>query len=359
MAPPKKNRKLNILIVGAPNTTNPFQRTLKQGLLKLGQNVEISEDISIANCLRFNIINIHWPESLRTNTLDISPNIKNLLFLIQYLKQKGVYVVFTRHNRKPHNPANKNIEINYRTILENADGIIHLGQNSFLETTQLKGAQTIIPHHIYLSQQSSVTINAARKNLGLSSYANIILVFGAIRTKTEYQRLKALRKVLTRNKIKLIATQWPMYNQIPLRKHPIKKTCRLLSNIYYKLHPCYRIQNRIIPEEYVEWYYRAADLVLLVREDVLNSGIIPQAFSFGRPVLGKKTGNLQELLEGTGNFTYDNFSSLKSQIHRLFTKKQLLAEIGNSNEDFAFRNWSIIGSARKYLAFFESLVNEQ
>lgn len=61
----------------------------------------------------------------------------------------------------------------------------------------------------------------------------------------------------------------------------------------------------LIPDEQLPCYLAAADVVFIQRTDILNSGNVPLALSFGRVVTGPDSGNIGGLLAETGNPAFD------------------------------------------------------
>ena len=61
----------------------------------------------------------------------------------------------------------------------------------------------------------------------------------------------------------------------------------------------------LIPDEQLPCYLAAADVVFIQRTDILNSGNVPLALSFGRVVTGPASGNIGGLLAETGNPAFD------------------------------------------------------
>jgi len=57
------------------------------------------------------------------------------------------------------------------------------------------------------------------------------------------------------------------------------------------------IYNRFIPNEEVGRYYSAADVVVLPYESASQSGVIPAAYGFGKPVITTAVGGLPEAVE--------------------------------------------------------------
>jgi glycosyltransferase involved in cell wall biosynthesis len=66
-----------------------------------------------------------------------------------------------------------------------------------------------------------------------------------------------------------------------------------------------RIIQRIeyIPDEEMEWYFKAADVLVLPYTDVSQSGVLVLGYSFGLPVIAADVGSLREdIVEGRTGF---------------------------------------------------------
>jgi glycosyltransferase involved in cell wall biosynthesis len=55
-----------------------------------------------------------------------------------------------------------------------------------------------------------------------------------------------------------------------------------------------RVIDRFVPDDEVSLYFSAADLVVLPYESATQSGIVPIAYAFERPVLATRVGGLPE-----------------------------------------------------------------
>jgi glycosyltransferase involved in cell wall biosynthesis len=60
-----------------------------------------------------------------------------------------------------------------------------------------------------------------------------------------------------------------------------------------------------IPDEEVQLFLRAADVLVIPREGVLNSGNVALGFTFGRVVVGPDEGVIGEVLRKTNNPVYE------------------------------------------------------
>lgn len=60
-----------------------------------------------------------------------------------------------------------------------------------------------------------------------------------------------------------------------------------------------------VSDKELPYYYAAADIALIHRKEILNSGNLPMAFYMGKVVVGPNTGNVGSLLQETGNPSFD------------------------------------------------------
>jgi hypothetical protein len=105
---------------------NPFVRTLKKGLESAGCDVNWGLGEFWRNSSKYDVVHIHWPDSLFPNW---SPTELEVLFLEQHLQEvrKHAKVVYTRHNEVPHYSQNPNRKKCYEIVERNADAIVHMG----------------------------------------------------------------------------------------------------------------------------------------------------------------------------------------------------------------------------------------
>jgi glycosyltransferase involved in cell wall biosynthesis len=82
-----------------------------------------------------------------------------------------------------------------------------------------------------------------------------------------------------------------------------------------------RVIDRYIPDEEVEVYFRAADLVVLPYRSATQSGITQTAFAFGRPVVVTAVGGLPDVVDdGVTGYVVppDDPPALAAAVERFF-----------------------------------------
>ena len=312
--------------------------------------------------MRRKVVHIHWPDSLFPNW---SPTELEVLFLEQHLQEirKHAKVVYTRHNEFPHYSQNPNRKKCYEIVERNADAIVHMGNyglEEFRETLRNDHVEHfVIPHHIYNNEISnSITREEARGKLKIKLNKFVVLTFGAFRNADEVSMvLFGFRKWRLKNKYLLA----PLLGRIVIderkNKHflgHLENELRLFKLLTDGIHP----GKDFIPDDMVESYFAAADVVLIQRLHILNSGNVSMAFYFKRPVVGPDTGNTGELLRSTGNFVFDPFTtaSLPGMLDEAF--RAAGSSVGGNNYQYAITNLKVAQIAEKYLDVYQAVLGE-
>ncbi|MCS3668064.1 hypothetical protein GGP77_002307 [Salinibacter ruber] len=209
------------------------------------------------------------------------------------------HIVTTIHNYEPHEI--ENYERLYRLVYQASDGIVHLGEASrdwFFDRYDFASEKrhAIIPHGNYSCFPDDVTDVEARKRLDISPREFVCLCFGELRHHRERALLIRAFEGLSgwRNKMVIAGG-----GEIPSPSRRSFQYWRI------KYDPRLRIHDEWIPGEAVQLYLRAADVVVIPRKDVLNSGSVALGFTFGRIVVGPDDGVIGEVLRKTGNPTYE------------------------------------------------------
>jgi hypothetical protein len=119
--------------------------------------------------------------------------------------------------------------------------------------------------------------------------------------------------------------------------NPKKFITRLFHTINYRLKGI-KFCNDVIPDDLMQCYFCAADVVLIQRLDILNSGNLPMAFHAGKVVVGPDVGNVGEILRETGNFTFDphDMRNAVSALQKALTE----TTIGKENRTYATEHWA-------------------
>ena len=282
-------------------------------LYNLNKHFENDEDISIDefNILKpfskkYDIFHIHWPDYFFVNsflyTLLRMVYFFTIIFVFKILNTK---IIWTVHNLKPHNnyhPKINKFSISLFTKL--LDSIVVMSKESkkniYEEYPSLKSKKcSLIYHGLYDNYKNFISKVDAKKKLGIENNKKILLYIGII---NEYKNILTLIdkfKKLNSDKYILIIAGTVTSKKLKLE---IQKK-RQYKNIIFDL--------KFIPDDELQYYFNASDLVVLPFSSVLNSGSVMLSLSFNRPVLCSNMGTLKELSDIVGHNivnTYNEFS---------------------------------------------------
>lgn len=240
---------------------------------------------------RFDIFHLHWP----VETLVRHPNIwvvrlRVLLFwlLLKLSKWRGTKVVWTIHDEKPHVVLHPSLaDWVQGQLVANADGYINLctaGQTAVSKA--LPGIahkhSFVIPHGHYRGYYPEQLSRAeARSQLNLAPDTFTLLYLGYISPYKNVPHLISTFRQLpvTAEPVTLLIAGRPDDEVIA---QAVSSAAKGADNIQLHL--------RFVKDEELQVFLKAADLVVLPFEEILNSGSLILALSFDRPVIAPALG---------------------------------------------------------------------
>ena len=344
-------------------TINHFVSSLGNALQKQGCEVVYGLNLLWTDeVLGYDIIHFQWPEGLfglfgHQVTDEELTRVNQRLIL---LKEHGKKLFYTCHNLKPHTNKNENLLRLYELIYSNADYVHHLGSYSceLLQQKYPKARHIVIPHHIYDNVLSfSVSQQEARQRLHLPQDKKIILSFGKFRNNKERQFVLSIKNKCNHSPLfgrgaggEALFLMPGFYRETLHTWNPKKLVTRLYHTIRYKLKGI-RFCNEAIPDDLMQCYFCAADVVLIQRLDILNSGNLPMAFHAGKVVVGPDVGNVGPLLRETSNFTFDPHD-MRSAVSALQNALEATSK-GGENKTYATEHWSSERIAASLLKYYQ------
>lgn len=325
---------------------NKFIPELVYGLKKAGNDVAVGTDILwTESVFDYDVIYFHWPEFLFTCAT--SDDCEKLEKRIQELKSAGKITVAHCHNLKPHDPSKKIEAELYNIIYGHCDIMIHMGKFSLkkLQSEYPQARHFFVPHHIYTHFYTfNYGSDCCRKALKLPAKKCIVLCFGAFRNEKERAVFSLLRRKLNRDEFEIVAPSF--FRGKVLQKNLAKGIANLLKIMKYRMMGV-KFTTRFLSDDEMEKFFCAADVILIQRPDILNSGNLPTGFAAGKVVVGPNVGNISELLSLTNNpvFEVNNPDSLLNAIKIARTLAQ--DGHGRKNKKYAESYWTpeIVGNA--------------
>lgn len=199
-------------------------------------------------------------------------------------------VAFICHNVLPHEKLPFARALTLRALRHGDGFIVHSEQDMSDLRSLLPGLspdavrKTIHPQY-ELFPVTGMSREAARIRLGVEG--PMLLFFGLVR---KYKGLMDLidAMALIRNRDITCLAVGEFYD----KKEPYERKIRELG-----LGERVRLVDRYVPNEEVEPYFAAADVVILPYRSATQSGIVQIAFRFGRPVISTSVGGLPESLD--------------------------------------------------------------
>ena len=298
------------------------------------------------------IVHFQWPEYVfgphkqKFSDTDIT----RMSHRLAQLKGKGIKLFVQVHNLKPHTNKGKNVLQLYELLYQQADVMVHMGNYSrdLLQSQYPNVQHIVVPHHIYDDVYSfNISQEEARQRLHLPTDMKIVLSFGKFRTEEERTFILSLKE---NYQLSILFLMPGFYRETLHTWNPIKFITRLFHTINYRLKGI-KFCNDIIPDDLMQCYFCAADVVLIQRFDILNSGNLPMAFHAGKVVVGPDMGNVGEILRETGNFTFEPHD-IQSAVGAL---QKALKETtkGKENKTYATKHWSSDLIATSLLKYYQ------
>lgn len=355
------NLKVKILIVAEYDDGNTVIKSYVDGIRQLA---EVKSSVSdFWDCKTgFDIIHIHWPELLFNWRAVEEWELYKLESTLGHWKRVGAKIVVTRHNSKSHRNLPLDDQL-YDIVFRDADGIVHLGENSlneFISSPFHRSKVNVqINHPNYLDLNIQSTRNEARKKLGFKDNALVYLAFGTIRNEREEKDLiSAFKKLDLRHKKLLIARSLLFKDDISFRKFPIKRLKNDMKKFMLQRNKITVRASSHIPESEMIDLFLASDIVVIPRVHQLNSGQLYLAFSFSRVVVGPETGNIGTTLGQTGNFFFKpgDENSYVSALQK--ASVHINSELGSANYQYAVSECDTDKIAKEHLQLYATLANQ-
>ena len=248
---------------------------------------------------RYDIFHLHWA----AETIVRHPNAtiaglrsRMMLFLIDLAKLRGTRIVWTFHDKIPHIVVHPAIAQWFQAeLLKRIDGYIsmcRIGRDIAEECyPQLKECPcAIIPHGHYRGEYpDECDRTSARDRLNLSQESKVILFLGYIAPYKNVPRLIELFRELDDPDAILLVVGRPDLSETG---EQVEQAAVGDDRI--------RLVLKYIADGDLQFYYRAADLVVLPFSEILNSGSALLALSFDCPILVPDQGAMAELQESVG-----------------------------------------------------------
>lgn len=300
----------------------------------------------------YHIIHVHWPESnkLRKTRLTAISYIIAFNTLLLISKWKGAKVIWTVHNLQSHEKKFPLLNhLQFYLFTKMVDGIIMMNQSVVQQITSKyivlknKPFKQIAHGHYKDWYENKISTLDARALFKLSNTHKVFLTLGNIRP---YKGLEALIESFKQ-------TNDPSYKLIIAGK--ADKDMRLYKN---KLEQLINNDERIIfrpvfiADDELQYYFNAADVVMLSYTKALNSGVLLLALSFNKTIAMPYFESMIQLQEEFKEWVY-TYNNLDNSVYECALQK---AEINQGKStDMTNGNWNNI--ALQTIEFYKEFFN--
>lgn len=272
---------------------NPYTCLLCSHLIELGVRVS---DFTPARAFRggYDVLHLHWPEKpmMGTTLLTRTAGAVGGRAVLEAARLHGASVVWTTHNARPHEGKDTPLERWYWSgVLRRVTGLLHPSVASQTAIEARFPVAAGLPHavvpmgHYRGSYPDQVSCEEARATFDLPERAAVVTFLGLLRPyKNVPHLIRTVRALPPERNVVLLVGGKPLG---PAVAPDIERAAGGDARV--------RLTLQRVPDEDVQRYLRAADLVVLPFTDITNSGSALLALSFDRPVLVPRLGAMGEL----------------------------------------------------------------
>ena len=305
---------------------------------------------------RFDVFHLHWP----VETLVRHPNVwmacfRVLMFwaLLKLSKWRGTKVIWTIHDEKPHVVLHQALADWFQAkLIANVDGYINLCAAGKVAVErampELKGKPGfVIPHGHYRGcYADDVSREEARSQLELTPGMTALLYLGYI---SPYKNVPHLIKTFRQlpeagdRDVVLFVAGKPDNAEI---EAVIRSSASMNENI--------RLHLRFIADDELQVFFKAADLVVLPFEEILNSGSLLLSLSFNRPVVVPNLGAVSDWKDRLGTDWIRAYDGALTPEVLLAAIAKDASELGETPLEFL--DWEAI--AQQTVQAYELLCND-
>ena len=277
---------------------NPYLDQLEEQLSHLGVDV-VRFDQNVPSILlgfareRPDVVHLHWldPFFVASDTPRALIKLVGFIGTVLLLKLLGRRIVWTVHNLKAHDDRNPRLDRFCTTfVAKRADAIIvhcEAASRALVDEFGLKqtGKVSVIPHGHYCGVYENKTGRSeARRVLGVDESRLMLLFLGQVRPYKGVLDLIDAFVALNHNEVELVIAGKTRDDR---SSEVIRRRCAVHPRIMY--------QPGFVADDDIQTYMNACDAVVLPYRDILTSGAVILAMSFGRACIHLRAGRLERI----------------------------------------------------------------
>ena len=304
---------MRVLFLPDYSAANAYQRSLAAGLRELGVDVRADATrrrrvVPVLEAMRRtgrpDIVHLHWVEPYiargpRASVLKCQRTLAEL----RVARAMGARLVWTAHDLFRHDRSEDPVERDFlRALFRLADAVIahcEAARDALLDSLGLTEADgrkvRVIPHgHYRGAYPDRLTREAARAQLDLPTAARVVVFTGWVRAYKGVAELVEAFTALPEPDARLVVAGQAVDPDYAARVRALAETDERI-----------RLDLGFVPDDQLQVYLRAADIVACPFLEVLTSGSVLLAMSFDRAVIAPRRGCVAETLDEAGAVLYD------------------------------------------------------
>ncbi|MDV7187443.1 hypothetical protein R3X25_09135 [Lutibacter sp. TH_r2] len=311
----------------------------------------------------YEIVNIQFPEAIFNWEQPTKEQLIDFENRIIYWKKKSK-IVLTLNDVESHYDSENKFKSLFILIRKYVDGVIHLGEyslNNYAHLFSKNCKHKVIYHPLYIGLKNECVEKDFQKAFNVN-FTNklVVTVVGNVRSLEELKLIiKIFKKIKARNKILVVPK---MYNYFKIPKHfpyryrNLYKTIKSLLLLYPLKRNQYYFGYKFVETGLLVNLINKSSLIIIPRKRNLNSGILYLGFTFDKPMVIPRIGNLTETAAYFNfpllDFEKNNYKNVLDKVTSTDFKKIFLTKdyLKKKNE---FHPTKI---SKEYELFFKSLI---
>jgi len=291
---------------------NPYQNLLYQTAQRSHEILVAPIETAVAALQRAPkgqdmIFHLHWTSFLfqgAENRAVVRVRLRRFLKDLTRFKQLGGRIIWTLHNAESHDTSFAELERGLSTRIVALADVLHF--HNAASVAEVAAAFEVPEEKIRISRHGHylgvygdhVTRSVARQCLGIDPQDDVILFAGQVRPyKGVGELLHSFRQVLRANPQARLVIAGALHDDIFSGLEPDPSAAeqdRIL------------LVDRFLDDSELQVFFRAADVAVFPYQNVLTSGSLLLALSFGLPTVIPQVGMTADLLQNRGaGFLYD------------------------------------------------------
>lgn len=217
----------------------------------------------------------------------LAPALGTIASLIR--KNKHTIIICLADNIIPHeHRPGDNLLTNY--FIRQLDGLIAMSKSVLAESLSFKKdlVTRYCPHPIFDNYGERIPQKEAKLKLGLDENVNYLLFFGFIR---DYKGLDLLIEAFADSRLRKFNTKLLVAGEFYSNPEPYLQLIRKS-----KLEDFVVLRTDFIPDDKVNLYFSAGDMVVQPYKSATQSGVTQIGYHFEKPMLVTNVGGLSEII---------------------------------------------------------------